>query len=319
MFAVWLKNHTSTQALGNVTPFKKLYSKKPNLRSVPEWGQHIWVHNDKGSKLDTRATEGRWVGFDRESTHAHCIYWPDKRHVSVERNIKFVSATVTVYSPCPSIPLATPQPQEQKAPQSVTPIRCVTTLKPPSIPTSTSAPQTPHLFATDSGEEEMPEKEDDIVSPPTSVPAPFLASTPAPPSRPTIGSLLKQKTLVQPSGAPKKSKTGQQAKPTRHSRHITQQTANHTMGDGTTSASKSNTPRGSSVFHGYHPNYVEPDVMNEAALLVQLEEQMEDDYGDDEYDTYNMLDLYDIIASAIQETQSDPKTLQEVQSHVDWP
>jgi len=84
MFAVWLKNCTLTRALGNVTPFEKLYGKKPDLSRVPEWGQHVWVHNDKSSKLDARATEGRWVGFDRESTHAHRIYWLDKRRVSVE-------------------------------------------------------------------------------------------------------------------------------------------------------------------------------------------------------------------------------------------
>ena len=183
----------------------------------------------------------------------------------------------------------------------MTPIRHATTPEPPSIPTSTSAPQTPCPFATNSGEEEMPEKEDNIVSPPTSVPAPFPASTPAPPLRPTIGSLLKQKTPVQPPGAPRKSKTGQQAEPTCRSQRIAQQTANCTIGDETTtSTSKRNTPGGSSVFRGYHPDYVEPDVTNEAALLVQLEEQMEDDYGDDEYDTYNTLDSYNIIASAIQ-------------------
>ena len=166
----------------------------------------------------------------------------------------------------------------------------------------------------------MPEKEDDIISPPTSVLAPFPASTPAPPSRPTIGSLLKQKTPVQLPGAPKKSKTGQQAEPTRRSQRIAQQTANCTIGDETTtSTSKRNTPRGSSVFRGYHPDYVEPDVINEAALLAQLKEQMEDDYGNDEYNTYNTLDSYNIIASAIQEMQSDPKTLQEVRSCTDWP
>jgi len=39
MFAVWLKNRTSTQALGNITPFEKLYGIKPNLGGLPEWGQ----------------------------------------------------------------------------------------------------------------------------------------------------------------------------------------------------------------------------------------------------------------------------------------
>jgi len=51
-FAVWLKNHTSTKALRNVTPYEQLYGQKPNLANVPEWGQTIWVHNPTGSKLD---------------------------------------------------------------------------------------------------------------------------------------------------------------------------------------------------------------------------------------------------------------------------
>jgi hypothetical protein len=38
LFAVWLKNHTSTKALGNITPsYEKLYKEKPNLGTVPEW------------------------------------------------------------------------------------------------------------------------------------------------------------------------------------------------------------------------------------------------------------------------------------------
>jgi hypothetical protein len=64
------------RALGNVTPYERLYGKKPDLEGLLEWGQQVWVHNDKGSKLDVRATEGRWAGYDRESTHAHRIYWP---------------------------------------------------------------------------------------------------------------------------------------------------------------------------------------------------------------------------------------------------
>ncbi|SRR5258708_6259132 len=52
LFTVWLKNHTSTKALGNVTPYKWLYGQKPNLANMPEWGQTIWVHNPSGSKLD---------------------------------------------------------------------------------------------------------------------------------------------------------------------------------------------------------------------------------------------------------------------------
>ena len=105
-FAVWLKNRTSTRVLGNVTPFERLYGEKPNLGGLPEWGQRVWVHNNTGSKLDARATEARWIGYDSDSTHAHRVYWLGKGSVSVERNIKFVPVTVTVFTPPPSF--ATP-------------------------------------------------------------------------------------------------------------------------------------------------------------------------------------------------------------------
>ena len=53
LYAVWLKNCTLTHTLGTVTPYECLYKSKPNLVGVLEWGQHMWVHNDSGSKLDT--------------------------------------------------------------------------------------------------------------------------------------------------------------------------------------------------------------------------------------------------------------------------
>jgi transposase InsO family protein len=52
-FAVWLKNRTLTKAISNVTPYERLYNKVPNLGGIPEQGQHIWVYNATGSKLDT--------------------------------------------------------------------------------------------------------------------------------------------------------------------------------------------------------------------------------------------------------------------------
>ena len=83
-FIVWLKNRVITRALGKVTPYEELYGSKPDLSGVPEWGRPVWVHLDSGSKLDGRAVEARWVGFDGDSTHAHHIYWQDKNRVSIE-------------------------------------------------------------------------------------------------------------------------------------------------------------------------------------------------------------------------------------------
>ena len=39
LYAVWLKNCTLTCALGTVMPYECLHKSKPNLASVPEWGQ----------------------------------------------------------------------------------------------------------------------------------------------------------------------------------------------------------------------------------------------------------------------------------------
>ena len=72
----WLKNHTSTCALNNMTPYKALTGHKPNLSNLHEWGTKVWVHDATNSKLEGRSNIGRWVGYDEESTHAHQIYWP---------------------------------------------------------------------------------------------------------------------------------------------------------------------------------------------------------------------------------------------------
>ena len=86
---VWVKNRSATRALDGKTPYEMLCGEKPNIANVPEWGTRCWVHNDSGSKLDARAREGHWVGYDPESTSAHRIYLPDRRIVAVERNVTF--------------------------------------------------------------------------------------------------------------------------------------------------------------------------------------------------------------------------------------
>ena len=153
-FAVWLKNRTSTKAIGNVTPYERLYGEKPNLGGVPEWGQHVWVHDAKGSKLDTRANQARWIGYDTDSTHAHRIYWPNTKRISVEHDIKFVPTLITVHTPPPSYastivpPTTQPAPAPaapQPQPPSASPPVTTTAVQKPTPSTSTPAqpPQTP--------------------------------------------------------------------------------------------------------------------------------------------------------------------------------
>jgi transposase InsO family protein len=139
--AVWLKNRASTRALGNVTLYERLYGEKPNLGGVPEWGQCIWVHDDMGSKLDVRANEARWVGFDSGSPHAHRVYWMGKNSISVERNIKFVPITVTVFTPPPSYDASiTPTVTQPTASTTIPPIT-PSTMMPPWMAPITITPR----------------------------------------------------------------------------------------------------------------------------------------------------------------------------------
>jgi len=57
MYAVWLKNQTSTKALEKVTPYQALTRHKPDLARAHKWGQRVWVHDPTNSKLDGWAKE----------------------------------------------------------------------------------------------------------------------------------------------------------------------------------------------------------------------------------------------------------------------
>lgn len=88
MHAVYVKNRTATCSLDGKTPYEMLKGKKPNVRDLPIWGTKVWVHDTSGSKLNMRAHEGQWVGFDPES-NGHRIYLEDRRTIAIERNISF--------------------------------------------------------------------------------------------------------------------------------------------------------------------------------------------------------------------------------------
>ena len=56
-----------------------------------------------------------WIGYDKESPHAHRIYWPEKHSITVERDVKLTTDTVTVYMlpVLPSTPPASAPTQSQ--------------------------------------------------------------------------------------------------------------------------------------------------------------------------------------------------------------
>jgi len=98
MHAIWIKNWMSTKALDKSTPYQALTGCKPDLTATREWGQKAWVHDPANSKLDGRAREARWVGFDIDSA-AHQMYQPTAGKVSVEHNMKFEPDRVLTSAP----------------------------------------------------------------------------------------------------------------------------------------------------------------------------------------------------------------------------
>ncbi|KAG5715707.1 hypothetical protein E4T56_gene198 [Termitomyces sp. T112] len=87
--AVWLYNQMSTKALPDrLTPYEAATGKKPNLRDVCEFGEKVWVHVEKGTKLGGHISEGQWLGIDNSSNSAH-VYWPENKSVTVECNVYF--------------------------------------------------------------------------------------------------------------------------------------------------------------------------------------------------------------------------------------
>src|SRR5882672_9509399 len=87
-----------TCVLGDATPHECLTRQKPNLVDLPEWGQCVWVHSGKSSKLGKHAMIMCWVGYDQGSPHAHWIYWPEMWSITVERNVRFTADFTIVYT-----------------------------------------------------------------------------------------------------------------------------------------------------------------------------------------------------------------------------
>jgi hypothetical protein len=235
-FVIWVKNRTLTRVLGNTTPFEKLTGNKPNISGVPEWGQRVWVHTVANSKLGACAATAHWVGYDRDSTHAHQIYWAEKHKVSIEHNIKFMPSTTTVtLSP---LLLTSPSASAPVPAQAMPPKPPVSTQTPsPLVQTTAVHPQP--LPATNSGKEEVKVKDE------------LNNLTPLPPSPHT----------PQASGTTRKGKSTQVTQPTHQSSRIRTQHAKR-QADGT----------GDGVVHrppGSHPDYA--DAASLTGLLPDLD------------------------------------------------
>ena len=305
-FIVWLKNHTTTRALGKIIPYEQLHGSKPDLGGVPKWGQHIWVHQTSGSKLNRCAAEAQWVGFDSNSTHAHRVYWEGKNSISVECNIKFPSAIATIsFDPPAPIPLVslmpptviTPQPltmTTQQAAATLPTPSCSIVINVPAPPTTTpmTTPSTRASLltlqtpppATDSGEEELPDLVpiDDDEEPIT----PKKASLPAPAQPKTKAPLAPKKKT--PAPAP--------PQPTRRSACLAKsllKTSSQQAGSTQASGGASNR-----LSQWFHPDYKE----SEASHLTDDED-------------YVFLTEHDpLIIATAQDASNDPKTVNEARS-----
>ena len=74
-----------------------MYGAKPNLADLPDWGARVFIMKESSGKLDSKATEGRWLGYSGVSK-GHCIYGPN-RQIMVERNVTFENTVLQVPGP----------------------------------------------------------------------------------------------------------------------------------------------------------------------------------------------------------------------------
>jgi len=87
-YVVWLLNQMPMKAIKRKTPFEAAFGKKPDMSGIQEWGDKVWVCVKAGNKLGGRIREGCWMGID-EKLKSVWVYWPDKRNVTVKRNVYF--------------------------------------------------------------------------------------------------------------------------------------------------------------------------------------------------------------------------------------
>jgi len=62
--------------------------RKPNVSLIQEFGTMAWVWMLDVGKLEPRAVEGCFVGFDDEA-EGYRVYWPQKKSVTVKCNVYF--------------------------------------------------------------------------------------------------------------------------------------------------------------------------------------------------------------------------------------
>ena len=86
---VWIRNRVPTRSVKlDKTLLELATGNKPNLTGIRPWGCKAWVKHIDVGKLEARADECRFVGFDSESKGFQ-VYWPGRNRVSIERDVYF--------------------------------------------------------------------------------------------------------------------------------------------------------------------------------------------------------------------------------------
>jgi hypothetical protein len=70
------------------TPFEFVHKAKPNIKDLHEFGATVYVKDLTAGKLDVQAKIRKFMGYDDESK-GYRIYWPEKRSVGIEREVRF--------------------------------------------------------------------------------------------------------------------------------------------------------------------------------------------------------------------------------------
>ena len=83
LHACWILNRTPDSSHGDdvMTPYERRHGKKPDLSNVRVFGAKAWAFLDKDqrqTKMDEVAVEGRWVGFAPNG--AHWLVYANGRH-----------------------------------------------------------------------------------------------------------------------------------------------------------------------------------------------------------------------------------------------
>ena len=89
--AVYLINRSPMRSNFGLTPDEVFYGVKPNLQHLIIFGCQVYVHvpESQRNKLQPRAIEGRFVGYDDSSSKAFRFYMPPSNKVIVTRDVVF--------------------------------------------------------------------------------------------------------------------------------------------------------------------------------------------------------------------------------------